>query len=250
MGERDSIQPAALGIMCKAPQPGATKTRLAAVVGSERAASLAGCFLRDVAAVVEAVPEHIGRRCYGVYAPQSAEAVLKTILPASFGLLLQEDADFGVVLSFAVRHLLEAGHGCVILINADSPTLPAQLLTETITALRKPGDRVVLGPTIDGGYYLIGLKAPHPSLFDGVPWSTADVYRLTVARARAIGLPVTALPVWYDVDDAETLTWLYDEVAGRPLPFAEPALKGGPAAATRTYLASVPWALQPPVRGV
>ena len=98
MDERDSIQPAALGIMCKAPQPGTTKTRLAAVVGSEQAASLAACFLRDVATVVEAVPENIGRRCYGVYAPKTAEEVLKTILPASFGLLLQEDADFGVVL--------------------------------------------------------------------------------------------------------------------------------------------------------
>jgi rSAM/selenodomain-associated transferase 1 len=250
MDERDSIQPAALGIMCKAPQPGTTKTRLAAVVGSEQAASLAACFLRDVATVVEAVPENIGRRCYGVYAPKTAEEVLKTILPASFGLLLQEDADFGVVLSSAIRHFLEAGHGCVVLINADSPTLPAQLLTETITTLRKPGDRVVLGPTIDGGYYLIGLKAPHPSLFDDIPWSTSDVYRLTVARARAIGLPVTALPVWYDVDDAETLAWLRDEVAGRPLPFAEPGLKGGPAAATRTCLAGLQAALPPPVRGV
>src|SRR5215208_4615103 len=79
MGERDSIQPAALGIMCKAPQPGTTKTRLAAVVGSEQAALLAACFLRDVATVVEAVPEDMVRRCYGVYAPQSAEAVLKAI---------------------------------------------------------------------------------------------------------------------------------------------------------------------------
>src|SRR5215207_7456989 len=137
MDERDSIQPAALGIMCKAPQPGTTKTRLAAVIGCEQAASPAACFLCDVAAVVEAVPEDIGRHCYGVYAPQSGEAALKAILPASFGLLLQEDADFGVVLSSAVRHLLEAGHGCVVLINADSPTLPAQLLTETIIALRK-----------------------------------------------------------------------------------------------------------------
>src|SRR5215207_4699495 len=155
LDERDNIQPAALGIMCKAPQPGTTKTRLAAVIGCEQAASLAACFLRDVATVVEAVPEDIGRRCYGVYAPEGAEAALKAIPPASFELLLQEDADFGVVLLSAVRHLLEAGHGCVVLINADSPTLPAQLLTETITTLRKPGDRVVLGPTIDGGYYLI-----------------------------------------------------------------------------------------------
>jgi uncharacterized protein len=249
MDERSSIRPAALGIMCKARRPGTTKTRLAAVVGSEQAALMAACFLRDVATAAEAVPQDIGRRCYGVYAPKNAEAALEAILPASFGLLLQEDTGFGVVLSSAVRQLLEAGHGCAVLINADSPTLPSQLLTETITALCKPGDRVVLGPTVDGGYYLIGLKAPHPSLFHDIPWSTSDVYRLTVARARAIGLPVTVLPVWYDVDDAETLAWLRDELAGRPLPFAEPGLMGGPAAATRTYLAGLQSTLQPLTRG-
>src|SRR4051794_35975140 len=89
MDERSSIRPAALGIMCKAPRPGTTKTRLAAVVGSEQAASMAACFLRDVATGVEAVPQDIGRCCYGVYAPQSTEAALEAILPASFGLLLR-----------------------------------------------------------------------------------------------------------------------------------------------------------------
>src|SRR3954465_6080268 len=103
VGERDSIQPAALGIMCKAPQPGMTKTRLAEVIGSEQAASLAACFLRDVATVVEAVPEDIGRRCYGVYAPKSAEAALKAILAASFGLVLQDAVFLDLVLCGEVR---------------------------------------------------------------------------------------------------------------------------------------------------
>src|SRR5215217_5770470 len=171
MDERDSIQPAALGIMCKAPQPGTTKTRLAAVVGSEQAASLAACFLRDVATVVEAVPEGIGRRCYGVYAPKTAEEVLKTILPASFGLVLQEDADFGVVLSSAVRHLLEAGHGWVVLINADSPTLPAQLLTE---ANPRPHD----------GWDLAGDRA------SGAPCSVCrPMTRASTSRSRFLCLP-------------------------------------------------------------
>lgn len=88
MDKRGSIQPAALGIMCKAPKPGTTKTRLAAVIGSEQAASLAACFLRDVAAIVEAVPEDIGRR---------------------FGLVLQEDADFGVVGCSRARRCTCAG---------------------------------------------------------------------------------------------------------------------------------------------
>lgn len=231
------MKTAALGIMCKAPRPGAAKTRLAAVVGPEPAAALAACFLRDVAAAVEAVPEDLGRRGYGVYAPAGGEATLSKILPASFGLVLQADADFGVVLSSAARHLLDVGHDCAILINSDSPSLPPRLLTKALAILRRPGDRVVLGPAVDGGYYLIGLKAPHPALFENIPWSTADVYRLTVERAQEIGLDVAALPVWYDIDDAETFAQLRDELAGKPPPFAEPGLVGGPAAATRAYLA-------------
>jgi hypothetical protein len=225
--------------MCKAPRTGAAKTRLAAVIGPEPATQLAACFLRDVAAAIEAVPEDLGRRGYGVYAPEGGEAALRDILPPSFGLVLQENADFGVVLASAVRHLLEAGHGCAVLINADSPTLPPWLLVEAIELLRRPGDRVVLGPAVDGGYYLIGLKAPHPTLFRDIPWSTSAVYRLTEERAREISLETAALPVWYDVDDAETFAHLRGELAGAPPLFVEPGLTGGPAAATRACLASL-----------
>ncbi len=71
----------ALGIMCKAPRPGVTKTRLARVLGPDRAAALSGCFLRDVAASIEAVPAHLGGRGYGVYAPAGTEAELQALLP-------------------------------------------------------------------------------------------------------------------------------------------------------------------------
>ena len=106
---------AALGIMCKAPRPGASKTRLASLVGAEWAAALSACFLRDVAAAIELVPEGLGRKGYGLYAPAGAERELRALLPLSFGLVLQADADFGVVLRNAVRHLLAAGHGSAIL---------------------------------------------------------------------------------------------------------------------------------------
>lgn len=228
---------AALGVMCKAPRAGAAKTRLAAVVGPEAAARLAACFLRDVAAAIEGAPDTLGRRGYGVYAPEGSEAALRDILPPSFGLVLQDDADFGMALASAARRLLDAGHDCAVLINADSPTLPSRLLVEAVERLRRTGDRVVLGPAVDGGYYLIGLKAPHPALFRDIPWSTAGVYGRTVERARAIGLDVDALPVWYDVDDADSFACLREELAGTPPAFAEPGLTGGPARATRAFLA-------------
>ena len=87
------------------------------------------------------------------------------------------------VLFGAARALLLAGHDCVLLVNGDSPTLPARLLAQAIEALREPGDRMVLGPASDGGYYLIGLKHPHRQLFTRIAWGTETVAR-THMRAR------------------------------------------------------------------
>ncbi|MCJ2089802.1 TIGR04282 family arsenosugar biosynthesis glycosyltransferase [Methylobacterium sp. E-005] len=223
--------------MCKAPRPGLTKTRLAARLGPEKAARLSACFLEDVAAVVLAVPEALGRQGYGIYAPAGSEAELAAILPPAFRLLLQEGSDFGVILATAVRRLLtEQAHDCVVLINADSPTLPAALLTKTIVSLRRPGDRVVLGPAIDGGYTHIGLKTDHPELFVGIPWSTDAVLARTLERAAGISLEAEVLPPWYDIDDAATFRLLLDEIAGIPPAFAADGIVGGRAPATRALL--------------
>jgi len=225
---------AAIGIMCKAPLPGRTKTRLAAAIGAESAAALSACFLRDVAATIETIPESLACKGYGVYAPAGAEAELRRILPPSFGLLLQVDAEFGNVLYGAARDLLAAGHDCVMLVNSDGPTLPVSFFLEAVGALRRPGDRMVLGPAVDGGYYLIGLKAAHRRLFTDIPWGTEAVARLTIERAAESGLEVMLLPAWYDVDDGESLDWLRQEFAGRSDRFRG----GAPAAATRAFLAT------------
>ena len=219
--------------MCKAPQPGRAKTRLAAIIGAEAAAALSAAFLRDVAAAIEAIPAELGYTGYGVYAPVGAEAELRQVLPPSFRLLLQVDADFANVLHGAARDLLSAGHDCALLVNSDSPTLPSRLMADAIAALRRTGDRMVLGPASDGGYYLIGLKQAHRRVFTDIPWGTSDVARLTLARAEEIGLEAVLLPEWYDVDDSESLDWLRAELAGRSTRFRN----GGPAAATRKCLA-------------
>jgi len=219
--------------MCKAPRAGRTKTRLAAHIGVSAAAELSACFLRDVAAAIEAVPIELGRTGYGVYAPAGTEAELRDVFPAGFGLRLQAGEEFGSVLLGAVRDLLAAGHDGVLLVNGDSPTLPPVYLASAIGMLREPGDRMVLGPAADGGYYLIGLKLPHAHLFEGIAWGTASVAQTTRQRAAEIGLAVAELPEWYDVDDAETLAWLRAEFAGNPGRFRA----GGRAAATRALLA-------------
>jgi len=225
---------AALGIMCKTPQPEHSKTRLAASFGPAAAANLSACFLKDVAAAIEAVPERLGRRGYAVYAPAGTEQALSALIPPAFGLLLQTSDDFGQVLLGTARGLLAAGHDCVLLVNGDSPTLPPAFLAEAIELLRRPGDRAVLGPATDGGYYLIGLKQAHPRLFGDIVWGTGTVAQRTRERASEIGLPMAELPEWYDIDDAEAFGWLTEELAGR----SERFRNGGPAAATRAYLAT------------
>lgn len=227
---------AAIGIVCKAPKSGATKSRLAVSIGADAAAQLASCFLRDVAAAIEAVPEQMGRRGYGVYAPAGTEDDFRRLFPPSFGLVLQANADLGNVLFGATQDLLATSHDCVILVNGDSPTLPTRLLIQAIERLRMPGDRLVLGPAADGGYYLIGLKYPHRAVFTDISWGTASVARTTLQRAQGAALESALLPEWYDVDDAESYRWLRDELAGRPSRFHG----GGPATATRALLATAP----------
>jgi rSAM/selenodomain-associated transferase 1 len=226
----------AIGIICKAPQPGRSKTRLATAIGDVAASELSACFLHDVAAAIEAVPEALGRRGYGVYAPAGTENIMRQLLPSGFGLLLQTGDDLGQVLLGATRALLAAGHDGVLLVNGDSPTLPSRLLVQAIEVLREPGDRMVLGPASDGGYYLIGLKHPHAHLFTQVAWGTEIVARATCERAAEIALATTLLPEWYDVDDIETLRWMKDELAGRSTRFRS----GGLATASRAFLEAAP----------
>ncbi|MBI4274362.1 MAG: TIGR04282 family arsenosugar biosynthesis glycosyltransferase [Rhizobiales bacterium] len=226
---------AAIGIICKAPQPGRAKTRLATAIGMETAAGLSACFLRDVAAAIETVPENLRRKGYGIYAPAGAEEHLRRVLPPSFGLLLHSDAVLGNVLYGATRDLLAAGHDCVILVNGDSPTLPSVFLMNAMEWLRRPDDRMVLGPASDGGYYLIGLKNAHRHVFTDIAWGSSCVAERTRERAAQIGLETVLLPEWYDVDDAETFEWLCAELAGRLDRFKN----GGAAAATRAYLVAM-----------
>ena len=104
--------------------------------------------------------------------------------------------------------MLAAGHDSACVLNSDSPTLPSAYLAEAARLLAMPGDRAVLGPSADGGYYILGLKQAHRRMFDDIAWSTETVAEQTRERARELGLELHVLPTWYDVDDAETLRML------------------------------------------
>ena len=225
----------ALAVMAKAPRLGEVKTRLVPPLKAEEAAILSTCFLKDVTENFLAAAEGVSVAGYIAYSPPGSEALFCALVPPEIELLPSRRAGLGHSLLDATEDLLASGYGAACLVNSDSPTLPTSILIEAAEALRAPGDRVVLGPAADGGYYLVGLKRPHRQLFEGIAWSTEHVLRQTVERAESLGLDVLTLPAWYDVDDATSLGWLCREVltGRRPPDCARP---GFAAPATSSYL--------------
>jgi hypothetical protein len=216
----------ALGVMTKAPQAGMVKTRLVPPLTATEAADLNSCFLRDLAAVIQRASETTHRSTgVAVYTPVGAEHTYHKILPDKFLLISQRGHDFGERLRFAAEDLIKVGFESVCLINSDSPTIPAEFFSEATLALAEAGDRIVLGPSDDGGYYLIGLKQIHARLFAEIDWSTEKVLQQTIDRAREINMDVHLLPSWFDVDDSGTLQRLCKELLDQGTNGAAPATR-------------------------
>jgi rSAM/selenodomain-associated transferase 1 len=227
------MESVAVGIMCKTPAPGKSKTRLSPPLRPEECAGLSACFIRDLSQTIARLAEDGDVAGYAVYTPVGSEQALRRLLPPGFRLMPQVDGDFGDRLLRGVQDLLNANHDGVLLVNSDSPTLPRAILRAAVDAVRR-ADNVVLSPALDGGYTLIGLSKPHRRLFEDIRWSTSTVYGRTLDRAREIGLPVVDVPPWYDVDDAASLRMLEDELAGRAPGFSR--IAGADAPATRRFL--------------
>jgi rSAM/selenodomain-associated transferase 1 len=203
-----------IAIMAKASVPGRAKTRLVPPLTFDEAAQFNTAFLQDVAANIAAAAAEVPIRGYAAFGPPEAAAFFRSILVSSIGLIEAWHTDFGDCLLTAIEQMLARGHSAAVVLNSDSPTLPTSLLVRTAQLLKGPGDRAVLGPSRDGGYYLLGLKAPHRRLFEDVAWSTERVAAQTRARAGEIALPVHILPEWYDIDDAQSLQLLRSELNG------------------------------------
>ena len=236
----------ALAVMTKAPQAGRVKTRLVPPLTPEEAAELNKCFLRDTAAAIssacrqhpvsDAQTSHSqaasAARGIAVYTPVGAESAYNDILPADFSLLPQRGDRFGERLYFALEDLFKCGFEAVCLIDSDSPTVPAENFAEAVELLSTHLDRVVLGPSDDGGYYLIGVKKPHRHLFEQIDWSTERVLDQTIQRATEVGLEIELLATGYDVDDGTSLQRLCDDVLAD-------TTASGIAPHTREFLASL-----------
>jgi glycosyltransferase A (GT-A) superfamily protein (DUF2064 family) len=224
-----------LVIMAKQPAVGRTKTRLSPPLTPAEAAALYEAMLRDTI--------QLGARLEGVrlaiaVTPPEAVSTFRRIGPPGVILLPVAGVDIGDCLSQVLGRLLAAGHPQAIALNSDGPTLPESRLRQAFAWLdadnadagrRRPGSGrqhpadnkhpsadVVLGPSEDGGYYLIGLKQACPELFRDIEWSSERVTAQTLARAQAMGLSVALLPPWYDVDTSADLARLQGELATLP----------------------------------
>lgn len=212
----------ALLVVAKRPFPGQTKTRLSPPLSPEAAAGLYEKFLRDTLDIIRLVP---GVQPIIAYWPEEEAAYFRSLAP-DFTLLPQQGDNLGARLDNALTYCLTDGFTKAVIMDSDSPTLPATYLSQAFTALDQSD--VVLGPCEDGGYYLIGLNQPAPHLLREVQMSTPHVIRDTLHLAAATGLTVTQLPVWYDVDTVVEMDRLRSELA---------SLSPERAAHTRQFLA-------------
>src|SRR5262245_48191407 len=191
--------PAQIVVMAKYPSPGSVKTRLAAQIGAA-ATDLSAAFIRDLSARLPAAGLPV---CWAVWPPDAPFARLvggQRCIPQIW-------RGLGVRLGNAIRSCLESAPLPVIAIGTDSPHLEIARIDEAAEALAGQTD-VVLGPATDGGYYLIGLRAPCARLFRGIAWGSATVLEATLARARTARMQVRLLVPTFDVDDVDGLETL------------------------------------------
>jgi rSAM/selenodomain-associated transferase 1 len=199
---------AVIAVMAKAPRPGRVKTRLSPALSRVAAARLARALLLDT---LDTVRQVRGVHRVVLYAPRRSRASFRQ-LAGDFEPIAQRAGDLGRRLALAFRDLHALGRGPVVVIGGDAPALPAAVLTRAIRVLADGRHGAVLGPSADGGYYLIGSRRPCAALFRGIAWSSPAVFSQTLARARRQRLAVAVLPRWWDVDtpaDVERLRrWL------------------------------------------
>lgn len=213
-----------LAVVAKRPAPGQTKTRLCPPLTGPQAADLYECFLRDtlgLMARIQGVERSIS------FLPEGEGSYFRQLAPG-FALRPQRGDDLGARLDNLLSDALANGASQAVVMDSDSPTLPAACVEDAYARLDEGAD-VVFGPCDDGGYYLVGVTRPQPRLLREVQMSTATVLEESLDIARSLGLNVALLPTWYDVDTGAELARLEAELA---------CLPEGVASHTRGWLAA------------
>lgn len=201
-------------VMAKAPMAGQSKTRLSPRLTLDVAAQLSAAFIRDAVELAQSVrpatPPSVVNEIVAVSPPDASEAFAE-LLPG-VDQIAQIGSDLGHRLAHVLSEAIEQGYEQVVAINADGPTLPSRLVADAFDQLANSEVDVVLGPTEDGGYYLIGWKRPHPEIVVEVEMSTASVLADTLVVAERLNLSVKLLDPWYDVDEPSDLDRLLSDI--------------------------------------
>jgi uncharacterized protein len=199
-----------LVIMAKAPRPGTVKTRLAPSLPFQAATEFYRCLLDDTLALARS----LGDVEVAIMCPHSDVNELAQSADNQATVVAQKGEGLAAGLTSVFAHFSQDHPRRIIAFNSDSPHLPRSVLEdafETLTA-----NDLVVGPTHDGGYYLVGAKTPHPALFAGDGMSTSSALEILLSRARCLALSVGFAPSFYDIDVADDLTRLSDELRLAP----------------------------------
>jgi rSAM/selenodomain-associated transferase 1 len=194
-------------VFTREPIPGTSKTRLARRIGADNAAALADAFTRDTIAKVHALGLPL------VIAASTAGTLHDNryfrSLARQFGARLvdQEEGSLGARMARVLEPLAQRG---ALLLGTDTPSLPSSALLRAAAAVRR--NRVVLGPSLDGGYYLVGIRGAVPDMFRGVRWGGARVLQQTLSRLSRAGIRPAMAPAWYDVDRWSDLVLLAEHL--------------------------------------
>ena len=199
-------------IFVKWPEKGMVKTRLSVALGDDVAMELYKSFVEDIIATIV----QSGFRPLIAYYPEDAGEKIATWLGADNDYTPQIGANLGAKMSNAFRQVFEREVSRAVLIGSDFPDLPAEIISEAFSALKIK--HAVIGPAKDGGYYLIGFRLDtfSSAVFDGIPWSTAEVFERTMSIFTREGLDIHQLPIWRDIDRPEDLVGLVEQNTDKP----------------------------------
>jgi uncharacterized protein len=205
-------EPRTLVIMAKAPRPGAVKTRLTTSLSTEAVTAFYCCLLEDTLALARSLK--LSDVEVAIMCPKSDVNELAQLAGNGASVVAQKGEGLAAGLTSVFAHFAKSGRKRVVAFNSDSPHLPASVLESAFEALT--GHDVVVGPTHDGGYYLVGAKAAHPTLFDGDGMGTKSALEILLAQARALQLSVGFTDPFYDVDVDDDLSRLAAELRLAP----------------------------------
>ncbi|MBS3763298.1 MAG: TIGR04282 family arsenosugar biosynthesis glycosyltransferase, partial [Planctomycetes bacterium] len=191
-----------LTVFARFPEPGKVKTRLAEGIGESAACSFYRACAERTFRRASKWAESSGRNLH-IYTTNPQDQRWQKWLGGGWALHPQCSGDIGVRMREALEQGLSDGYDAVLCIGTDAPGLTQKHLEEACVALRNAD--TVIGPSRDGGYYLIGLKRPVPELFEDMPWSTSDVLKETQQKARAAGVDLRLISALNDVDTASDL---------------------------------------------